>query len=269
MSRALKITLISLLIIAIISFTGLFILLMNGKINFDFLKSELVYNENIEEVFNTIQISTTSLDVRLIKSDSEKVNVKVYDRDDSGLSVKVENNTLLIEKDNRIISHFLNFGKREVIISLPEQEYNFILKSTSGDISSEVDLKMANIVTTSGDIKLQKVDDLNIKVTSGDINIKEANNVNINSTSGDVEIYKINNSLDVDTTSGDININELTITKNSSIDVISGDVLIHKSSSNIYYNTKVISGDVRIDNNNRHADYELSINTKSGDISVQ
>ena len=232
-------------------------------------QSKLVYDKNIIEPFNNIQISTKSLDIKLVKSEVSDVNVKVYDRKDDEILVKVENNTLIIDNNKHSSWCFLCFGKNEVIISLPENEYNLVVNSTSGDIKSKLNLNAVTVVTTSGDTILNKVNDLVINSTSGDIEVNEADNVTITSTSGDVGIGKITNSLNIETTSGDIDINGLTIIKDSNIKVTSGDVTIHKSSNNIYYNAKATSGDIKIDNNNRHADYELKIETKSGDIRVK
>ena len=124
--------------------------------------------------------------------------------------------------------------KNEVIISLLENEYNLVINSTLGDIE-----------------------------------VNEVSDVTITSTSGDVRIGIANNSLNIETTFGYIDINDLTIMEDSSIKVISGDVIIHKSSDNIYYNAKTTSGDVKMCDDNRHADYEMKINAKSGDIIIK
>ena len=268
MNNALKIVSISLLIIIIIGLTVGFILIMTNKINFNFFKTELVYNENIKEEFNKINISTDSIDIKLVKSKDDIANVKVYDRKDDYVSVRVEDGTLIIENRNDIKNWLFSFGKKEILISLPEKEYDIVSKSTSGDFVSSINLNNADISATSGDIILQNVNNLKIKLTSGDIETKEVNNMTSISTSGDVEISKINNSINVETTSGDIDIDSISITKNSNIRATSGDITINKSSSNIYYDANVTSGNIKIDDNNRHADYELKINTKSGDIRV-
>ncbi len=269
MSKAIKILAIVLLSLLIVGLIATFVLLLNEKMEFPMVQTELVYDENISEPFDNIQVSIESLDIKLIKAEDSNVNVKVYDSKDNEVSVKVEDDTLIIENNKHTSWHFLSFGTREVVISLPEREYDLIVNSTSGDVKAKIAFNDVTIVTTSGDIKFTKVNDLEATVTSGDIEVDEVNNITIASNSGDVEIGKINKSLDIETTSGDIDIDNLTIVKDSSIKVTSGDVTIHNSSNNIYYNTKVTSGDVKINNNNRHAEYELKIDTKSGDIIVK
>lgn len=268
-NKIIKILLIILLTILVVGLIAVFVLLLNNKIDLNISQSKLIYDEIITESFNNIQVSTKSLDIKLIKSNDLKANVKVYDRKDSELSVKVEDNNLKIENERHTSWCFLCFGESKVVISLPEKEYDLVINATSGDIESQVDLNNATIVTTSGDIDFTKVNELVLTVTSGDIEINEVNSITITSTSGDVEIGKVNNSLNIETTSGDIDIDNLTIMKDSNIKVKSGDVTINKTTDNIYYNATATSGDVKITNNNRHADYELKIDTKSGDIKVK
>ena len=268
-NKIIKILLIILLTILVVGLIAVFVLLLNNKIDLNISQSKLIYDEIITESFNNIQVSTKSLDIKLIKSNNLKANVKVYDRKDNELSVKVEDNTLKIENERHTSWCFLCFDESKVVISLPEKEYDLVVNATSGDIESQVDLNNATIVTTSGDIDFTKVNELVLTVTSGDIEINEVNSITVTSTSGDVEIGKINNSLNIETTSGDIDIDNLTIMKDSNIKVKSGDVTINKTADNIYYNATATSGDVKITNNNRHADYELKIDTKSGDIKVK
>ena len=251
MSNSLKIFFITLLTIIIIGVTIVFVLLMNGKIAIHSFESKIVYDENITEPFNIIDIKTNSMDITLNKSNDNVTNVKVYNNDKNNITISVLDNKLLINEEDNEYNWNMLFGKRELIVSLPEKEYDLIVNSTSGDIESTTNLNNVDITTTSGDMEM-----------------KEINNLKIKSTSGDIEIEKINNSLNIETVSGDIDIDELYITNNSNIKVTSGDVTINKSSNNIYYNTNVAIGDVKIDNNNRHAEYEMNINSNTGDIKV-
>ncbi len=269
MDKTIKVLIIILLSILIVGSLGAFTMLFTKNTNFELYKTSKVYDNDIEEEFNAINVESDSLDIKIIKANNERTNVKIFDRNDKGISVKVEDNTLKIVDDNINSFCFMCFGKREAIISLPERVYDLVVESASGDISSSIDLGNVTIVSTSGDIDLKNTKDLTIVVTSGDIEVKEVDNISITSTSGDVEIEKVNNSLDIQTISGDIGINELTITKDSEINVMSGDVVINNSSEAIYVNAKATSGDIKIKDNNRRAEYELKIETTSGDIIVR
>lgn len=261
----LKIVLLTLLIFTLV---GVLVLFINKDFKFN-LNAKLVYDQNITEEFNKIDISTDSLDVKFVKSNDDTVNVKIYDNEDNDVIVEVENETLKIVSNKKNTCFFCMFQNRKVIITLPEKIYDLVIDTKSGDINSEIDFNKVNIVSTSGDIKFNNIKKAFVKITSGDIEIKEVDDLKVKSTSGDLEINKINKHIDIKTTSGDIEINNLNLTKNSNITVTSGDIMISKASKDIYYNTSVISGDVNIKNNNRHADIELMISAKSGDIIVK
>ena len=267
MNKIIK-TLVIIFLMILVLFVGtLLFLLMTEKL--DFSKTELVYDRYIEETFDSMEISTNSLDVRIVKSNDEKVNVKIYDREKENTIIKVENNKLIIKSENKNLLCFLCYDKRRVIISVPQKEYNLVLNTSSGDIISELDLNNTTISVTSGDIYLKKVNEFTMSSTSGDVKIEEVNNINANLISGDIIIGKINNSLDIKTASGNINIGTLTITKDSTIKATSGDITIYKSSNNTYFDANTTSGDIKISNNNRKSEYKLKIKTKSGDIKVK
>lgn len=272
MSKVLRIILITLLSLLTITLIVGLVILIKDDFKFDFKyngTSNLVYDENITQEFNKIDIITESLDIEFVKSNDNIANVKIYDDDKNDVMVNVENETLNIKSDKKVDFCFFCFRNRKAIITLPEKMYNLVVDTKSGDITSEIDFNNVNIVSTSGDLKFNNITEAFIKVTSGDIKINEVDDLEIKSTSGDLDIDKVNKQLNIKTTSGDIIINNLMLTENSNIDVTSGDVLILNASDNIYYDTNVISGDVKINNNNRHADVEVKISAKSGDITVK
>ena len=124
------------------------------------------------------------------------------------------------------------------------------------------------INTTSGDITVGNTDKLEITTTSGDIktgSVKES--IYAKATSGDFLLGDINGKLTLNTTSGDIKINKVNLTNDSTVKVTSGDVVIGET-NDIYIDAHAVSGDVKVNTNNRKSDYELKINTTSGDIIV-
>lgn len=266
---ALKITLLVLLIAVLV---GVLVISINKDFSFASKfesKSKLVYDENIEEEFSKIDFYSESMDIEFVKSKDDKVNVKVYDSKENTTTVNVENDTLKIDSDKKEKCFFCIVGNRKTVIALPEKIYDLAIESKSGDILSNINFNKVSIDSKSGDIKLNSIKEGNLKVLSGDIDIEEVDDIEIVSASGDVEINKINKHLDIDTKSGDIFIKDLTLTNNSNIKVASGDVTIYNASEDIYFNTKAVSGDVSINNNNRRANNELTIDTKSGDITVR
>lgn len=270
MRKTVNILKIIFLVILIAILTGVLVLFTNKDFDFNFgATASLIYDKNIEKDFNKIDIYSESLDIKLVKSNDNNVNVKVYDNKDNNVSVNVEDNTLKIFSENKIKCFFCFMKKREVVVSLPDEVYDLIIESKSGDITSNIDFNNVTIKSTSGDIKFNNINESKITATSGNILIDKVNNITIKSTSGDVDINAINKYLNIETKSGDINIKNLSLTENSKISVTSGDVTIFKSSEDIYYNATATSGDVKIKNNNRFANIELTINAKSGDIVVK
>ena len=260
------------LVIIIICVLSLMILnYINEDFDFKFSfndKSELIVDQTIEESIEKIVINTKSLDIKFKKSNDNTSSVKIYDYKDSDARVNVDNNILTITSDKNNNYIFSFYKKREVIITLPEKLYDLEVKTKSGDIKSNIDFNIVSIKSTSGDINLNNIKEANIDLTSGDIHIDEVDSIVIDSTSGDIEINKINEYVSIVSTSGDVDIKSLELTKNSSIKATSGDVTILASSKDVYYNASATSGDIKIKENNRHAEIELIINTKSGDIKV-
>lgn len=270
MEKTLTILRICLLSILIIILSWILYLFINKDFNINLkTQASLIYDNNIKEEFDKIDIYTESMDFKFVKSNDDTTNIKIYDSKDNIVNVKVENNILKIESNKNNRCFLCTVDDRETIITLPEKEYELVVNTKSGDIkSADINFNKADIITKSGDVGINKIKEANINVTSGDIIITEVDNLTIESTSGDVKINKINNQLDIKTTSGDISINDLSLTKDSKIKVTSGDIKIYSKSSDIYYNAKATSGDILITNNNRHANTELTISTTSGDITV-
>ena len=292
MNSALNIIKIILLAFIAVALTIVLIVLLNGKIKIKgidlYEKTELVYENNFTEEISNLNIITTNNDVKIEEKEVEAIEVRIYDRKDAKPPAEVKDNTLYIEnKDEvRIGFSFGILGNSRIEITVPKgTTYNLKVAGTSSDVDSLIDLKNVNIETKSGDINLKNSIDTIINTTSGDVTVGNTDKLEITTTSGDIKtgsvsksIYakatsgdfllgNINGKLTLNTTSGDIKINSVNITKDSSIKVISGDVVISKT-NDIYIDAHAISGDVKVNTNNRKSDYELKINTTSGDIIV-
>ena len=85
MDKTIKVLIIILLSILILGSLGAFAILFTTQADFDMYKTSKVYDNDIEEEFNAINVDTDSLDVKIIKSNDEKVNVKIYDKDEDSL----------------------------------------------------------------------------------------------------------------------------------------------------------------------------------------
>ena len=257
MNSALNIIKIILLSIIAIALVFILVVLLNGKMNIKgftlYEKTELVYEKDFTEEINNLKVITINNDVRIEESESDHINVKVYDRKDAKPEAYVENDTLVIKNKNdiRIGFSFGINGSSKIVITVPKNTtYNLDIEGTSSDVDSLISLK-----------------DVNINLVSGDINLKDSLDTIIKTTSGDVDINSVNSKLTIEVISGDININKVNLTKTSTIKTISGDVTIG-TTNRIYVDAHTVSGDIKVNTNDRKSDYELKINTTSGDIRV-
>ena len=241
-----KIIKISILSVFIVCLVGFMILFMNKGINFNFVhNSKLIYDKEylIDEI-NNFKLDLKSEDVSILKSEDDKIRVKIYAKNEKVINVDINDQKDMIIKQvkKNVCVGFCIYNNNMVKIYLPEKYTGkFDLKLTSGDVKS----------TINNDL------DYNIYLTSGDIEIKNAHSLVGKATSGDVEIKNLNHYIDFKTTSGDIEIDKFTIGKNSSIKVTSGDIDIDNI-SDAYITTSVRSGDVRIKKQNRYADNLIS-----------
>lgn len=262
---------LSILALSLISLIG-YLIITKSTVNFNFDdKTELIYEKNyLNEEINDIVIKSISSDIIFKESIDNEIKVTIYGDKSDNLKVNLENNILSIDYDikNNFCIGICSLDDK-IIINIPltyDKEIN--INTTSGDIKG-IDLTNANLTlsSTSGDIKINNINKSNIKTTSGDVNINKTTNTTIKTTSGDVEIKDVTEKLNVKTTSGDVEIDNLILKEDSKINTTSGDVEIDKI-NNIYVDTTTKSGRVDIKNNDRKADYELKIETTSGDISV-
>ena len=259
-SKNLIISLIVLLSIFVIGLaTGLFILIRKGYdlnflIKFNKEKTKLV--EKIEketEEVNNIKLNVYSTDVEIKESDNV-IRLEYYSNTEENAKIEFENGSIILDEQKYETDciGFCNVN-RKVVIYVPESyDGNYDIETTSGDISSKINM----------------LNNTKIKTTSGDIKLNNTNNITINTTSGDIDINKINNKIDAKTTSGDIDINKLNIETNSLIQTTSGDVEIDNNMSGCYIETNSVSGDIKVSKSDRKSDLILKIKTTSGDISV-
>ena len=261
-SKDLIILAIVLLSVLAIALTVGFVFLLRGNYNiinlrFDFSDSsmELINSKEVQSsLINNIDVKLFSTDVELKKSENENIRVELYSNNDNNLRIEVTEDVVKIEEtENREVRIGFN-NRKKAIIYVPENylgEFNLV--TTSSDINSEIDLvsNKINIVTTSGDIELNNIGESNIVATSGD-----------------VWIGKASKTIDIKSTSGDIDIEELDLKENSKIETTSGDININNNTCNCYIEVETTSGDEYINKYDRKSEIELKIKTISGDISV-
>ena len=203
-------------------------------------------------------------EIKTIKVESTSTDIKVVENDTNEINVKIYDEKE--QKDNVEVK--VNDGTLE-IYDKKESSFHFFSFGFIGQgpriiISVPKDTKYnLDFHTTSGDITVgQNMNNVNINVTSGDINLKNALDTKIKSTSGDIELGEVSN-LNIHTTSGDVNIKKVNTKVN--IELTSGDITINEVNLSKNSSIKAVSGDVTIDKTN---DIYVESHTTSGDEDV-
>lgn len=289
MSKIIKISILSIFVI-LLSIS--MVLLINDKENYYMklfnYKSELILEKEFDKIdVNNFNIISDSSDIILTKSDTDVISVKVYGDKRNEVTASVKENTLYIDNDSSAnICLFFCFMNSKIEISVPELEYNKLkIEVASGDINiGDIKFNDVNINSKSGDIRInealtadldlvsgdiyfEKIGTGKLVTVSGDINVGSVNELKAVTISGDINVSKIKKYCQISTTSGNILVSDLNVTKNSSLKTISGNVRILKS-NNLYFDASTISGDISIEDNNRFSEKEVKIQTTSGDIYV-
>ena len=258
---------LTIILIVILSFFvivltgGLVFLLNNGtgfKFNFDFEDKELKLIEEIEkntDEVNKLYFNVYSTDIKIVKSENDKLLVKYFSNRDNNSKIEYSNNTIIVNDDDYDVScvGFCN-TRRRIVVYVPNlftDDFEIITKS--GDVVSEVNLNSNNVKITT---------------LSGDVKLSDTGITSISTSSGDVLINNVNVETNISTSSGDVLIRKLNIKNNSNVSTSSGDVIIRNNDSNCYIDASTVSGDQLITNSNRKSDLVLKIKTSSGDISV-
>ncbi|MGG7325431.1 DUF4097 family beta strand repeat-containing protein [Clostridium baratii] len=218
----------------------------------------------IDSNIKTLHIKTVSSNISLKSYDSSHFNANysgnsskpnetvsdgfVFDKKDTTLNISMNDAEKKIYNGNIEISIPNKFNGNIIIDTVSGNinldginASNLTVKSTSSDVilrDSNISDKL-DITSTSGTISLYsqtKFKNAKFKTVSGDINTDLSNNINsldITSTSGDVILSDVNTmnnvKFDLNTTSGDINHNNINLekgTENSKVKVttISGDI---------------------------------------------
>ena len=259
-NKGLIITLIIVLIILTVFVSTLFVLLLNGKINFNNFKvptkvaTKEIYNNNIESIPEKVSIDVDAAEINIKNSKDDTVSLVIYGDDKKNkYDVNYNSNNLRIEYKNKNC-HFLCFNnkKGKIDLFLPNSyDKDIIIKSDVGDIDIE---SFTNAY-------------LNIDADVSDIDIKDINIVKIDSDVGDVDIDNVNSQFDIDVDTGDVEIGNANINKNSKVDIDVGEIII-KNINEINIDAKSDVGKEKINNSSKTSNVKVTLRTDVGDIKV-
>lgn len=227
----------------------------------------LLYNKN-------------SLDIIFLESDSENLVIREYawrELEEREMTEVTESNGILTLKGKRRgkPSEFIFFSKSNnsgyVEVYLPKNcSMDFNVRSVSGDIVGEVDLKLGESAlfeagSISGDILLTALEagEVQVSTTSGDISVEEVNGkAEFSSTSGEITLFTERGDCGISTVSGDIRVDSLngtfrlsTTSGDIQISGITGSGKASTSSGEIWLQFAELTGD-------------LDLSTTSGNVKL-
>ena len=291
MNKSLAIFLVILLTIVVAALTGGFIYMLNNNIpfSFDWFVGENKYSTTLVEAktFDTIKdinIYSKNGDVTIEESEDNKISVEFYSDKVEEEYIK-DGNEINVKLYNKAGFAF-NFKTDRILVKLPKEYANKIsINNNVGDIKiTSIDSASTNIVSTIGDINIESINDANITNDIGDIKIEKINTIisvnktgdvkinNVNEAdikvdTGDIKITNLNNKMNIKSGIGDVKIENVTLTSNSTINGSTGDVII-KNITGAYVEANTKIGDVKVNNTDRKSDIVLTINNSTGDIKV-
>lgn len=286
-NNTLIVCLIVLLVIISIGLITFMIKVINGKMGFPYkVSDELVVDEEYNNNFDEINITSDASDIEVKETSGEKIRVVIYgDKDKT--EVEEKNNELRIISKHNKGSWFAfrnKIAKIEVYIP-KDYDKNIIINNKYGDIDVEefskanieinedcgdVDVIGGNkvdITNKYGDIKLEKAKEANIKQSAGAVKVESVDDIVVKNNYGDIKITNVYNSINAEEDCGDVKIDNLTINKDSSIKNNLGSIKIG-STNEIYIEAKTDLGDVKVNNNYKKSDITLNLKNNCGDIKV-
>lgn len=270
---------------------------------------------NIEE----ISLDLASQDVFVYASNDDKLYIKHHTgreiTEKEKLKVTQNGNTISITKPAVVMFNLFNLNRwnvnEQVEIYIPNKYMGDIdfktvsgtinmadlivndmrCQSTSGEITlSNIQAKELTVHETSGNFELKnaKIEAIKTKTTSGDVKIKEieTDSIKASQVSGNLEVEGICNTVDVDSVSGEIELDLDQMLQSIDAKTVSGDVDINIPDNNgfdVIFST--VSGDLESNfdllgsfgkkskEHNKKYSYkdggiEIAINTTSGDLSI-
>lgn len=274
-----KKTKIWLIVASALLFVGLIVFSVSmTTLKWDFKKlSNTTYVENTYEItedFTSISINTSTSDIKIAPSTSDKVEVKVFENEKEQHSVSVVNGTLDINCiDNRKWYDHIDFGFKSsnVTVFLPISQYeNLNIKSDTSDvyISKEFTFNNVDITLSTGDLKYYATtyENLFIKRSTGKVLIENATakNITIQGSTGDTVLksVSVNEDISIKCSTGDVILKNITM-----VNLIStgdtGEMELENVIASGKFDIKRSTGDIELESCDAS---EIYITTDTGDV---
>lgn len=261
-----------------------------------------VKQENIDADVRSLRANWVSGEVRVVQSADEQVHVLQRAgqgiKDKELFAYRLEGNTLVISDNRSRGWWFFSLGFRQdadLEIQLPTAQYDAIqIETTSADIVAEsLSARSVSLGTTSGDIRAGgQMESLKADSTSGDILLSGSQvtgKLTLGTTSGAIkgqglscEALKVDTvsgsarlegtfaKAEVDSTSGDVDLDNSLVPEHLDIETVSGRVQLSlPASSEISVSFDSVSGDLKNEfATNSGGRAQVEVETVSGDCHI-
>ena len=233
---------------------------------------------SVETDFDNIDIRDTEYDIRLRPSKDGTCRVICDETEKIFHTVTVENGTLTVTRtDTRawyecIGIFWSDLRTPTVTVYLPMSEYRSLYsKTVSGNIDIAAGLSFADtpLLSAGGNVTFSGTVNgaLSAKTVSGDIVLEaSAGDLTVSSTSGDISLPRLTvESLQADSSGGDIAISSATVSGNAVLKAVSGNVNVHSTDAGTLQ-AKTTSGDIEL--SETLIDGTLDLEAVSGSIQL-
>ena len=239
-----------------------------------------VFNETFTENITSIKVALDRGNIAINNSKDDDIHVKVYSYLNN-VSVKSYNKKLTIVNDDKCD---ICIGKTltNIVVEIPNS-FDGVLDITSDYGNTKIDdLSLCNMYlsTKFGNLELDKGKNVyldsrygNNKVGNanilhmyeriGSVTIGEVNKLELESLLSDIDIKKINNYVKIDTSYGNVLIDELRLSADSQINIVNGNVTINGETK---YN---VLSKLYKEKNDTDYDYSLKVDIKTGSLKVK
>lgn len=290
MNKGVAITLIVILSIVALAITGGFIYLLTnnfefGSFDFNSFSTKLVAAETYDSA-EEINIDSKAIDVFVEETDDNQIKFEIYSDKNVDYNFSNEDGVINVKAHNQaVVFNFLSKSPK-VLVKLPkEYAAKFTIDAKVGDVhvgsfanlrptikNTTGDLKInlvdeATLDLNVGDIHVEKANVLNIKKGTGDVKVQDVETINVTSSVGDIKIQNVTNKVNITNTTGDIKIQTANINEESNISNKTGDIKISVLSGAYIEATNNV-GDIKVNNNDRKLELTCTIHTNTGDIRV-
>ncbi len=291
-NKGVIITLIVLLSILVLGIISLLVFFLTGSRHVGFISfgnsvsTELVFDKVYQQNFDEVTINTSTGNIEIKVSKDEDIHVRIYG-DKERTNVEEKKQQLFIEtKSKKCFGFCFNQKMAKVEVELPASFENKInIKNNYGDVAIASFLN-ANIKVDEdagdvsilggrevivdnhyGDIEIEEAKEIKVKESAGDVSIGKVEKVQVENNYGDIKIREVTGSMDIEQDCGDVKVEKIDLTQNSSIENNLGEIKIG-STNEIYIDAKTSLGDVKINENYTKSDITLKLKNSCGDIRV-